>query len=85
MSVTVHRFPVVFGFSAFLISEALFIEIHSPITTLEIICIMALTLEPIRGCPQHSEGNGNIIIIGDSQTSLLPIFFSWEGGCLYTG
>ena len=54
MSVTVHRFPVVFGFTAFLISEALFTEIHSPITTLEIICIMALTLEPIRGCPQHS-------------------------------
>ena len=58
MSVTVHRFPVVFGFTAFLISEALFTEIHSPITTLEIICIMALTLEPIRGCPQHSGETG---------------------------
>ena len=31
------------------------------------------------------QGNGKTIIVGDSQTSLLPIFFLREGGCLYTG
>ena len=29
-------------------------EIHSPITTQEIPCVMALTLQPIRDFPLHS-------------------------------
>ena len=35
-------------------SPEIYSEVHSPITTTEIVCIMALTLQPIRSCPQHS-------------------------------
>ena len=33
-------------------------EIHSPITTQEIPCVMALTLQPIRDFPLHSGETG---------------------------
>ena len=58
--------------------RGIYSEVHSPITTPEIICVMALTLQPIRGCPQHSGKKGKTIIVGDSQTSPLLIFP--EGG-----
>ena len=38
--------------------RGIYSEVHSPITTPEIICVMALTLQPIRGCPQHSGETG---------------------------
>ena len=34
-------------------SRGIYSEVHSPVTTPDIICIMALTLQPIRGCPRH--------------------------------
>ena len=49
-------------------------EVHSPITTPEIICVMVLTLEPIRGCPRHSGETGTQNIVSNSQTSPLLIF-----------
>ena len=35
--------------------------------------------------PPTFRGNGNAIIVGDLETSLLPIFFLRERGRLYTG
>ena len=34
-------------------SPRIYSEVHSPATTPEIIFVMALTLQPIRGYPQH--------------------------------
>ena len=44
---------------------------------------MALTLQPIRGCPQHSEETENTITLGDSQKSPLPIFPEGGGTSVY--
>ena len=59
-------------------------EVHSPITTPEIICVMALTLQPIRGCPQHS-GETGTRLSSAIHRRLLSRFFLREGGRLYTG
>ena len=40
------------------IPRGIYSEVHSPITTPEIICVMAFTLQPMRGCPQHSGETG---------------------------
>ena len=45
--------------------RGIYSEVHSPITTPEIICVMAFPV---------FRGNGNTIIVVDSQTSPLPIF-----------
>ena len=59
-------------------------EIHSPVTAPEIICVMALTLQPIRGCPQHS-GETGTRLSSAIHRRLLSRFFLREGGRLYTG
>ena len=59
-------------------------EIHSPIRTLEIICIMALTLQPITGCPQHS-GKTGTQLLSAIHRCLFFWFFLREGGLQYTG
>ena len=59
-------------------------EVHSPITTPEIICVMALILQPIRGCPQHS-GETGTRLSSAIHRRLLSRFFLREGGRLYTG
>ena len=61
----------------------IFSEVHSPITTPEIICVMALTLQPIRGCPQHSGEMGTRLSLAIHR-HLLSRFFLREGGRLYT-
>ena len=59
-------------------------EIYSPSRTLAIICIMALTLQPIRGCPQHSEETGTRLLSAIHRC-LFSRFFLREGGHQYTG
>ena len=59
-------------------------EVHSPITTPEIICIVALTLQPIRGCPQHS-GETVTQLLSAIHRRLLSLFFLRKGRRLYTG
>ena len=59
-------------------------EVHSPITTPEIISVMALTLQPIRGSPQHS-GETGTRSSSAIHRRLLSQFFLTEGGLLYTG
>ena len=59
-------------------------EIHSPIKTPEIICVMALTLQPVRGYPQHS-GETGTLLSPPIHRRLLSQFFLREGGRLYTG
>ena len=56
-------------------------EIHSPITTPEIICIMALTLQPIRGFPQYSGETGTKLTTAIHRRLFSRFFFSeGEGG-----
>ena len=64
--------------------RGIYSEVHSPITTPEIICVMALTLQPIRGCPQHS-GETGTRLLSAIHRRLLSRFFLREGGRLYTG
>ena len=64
--------------------RGIYSEVHSPITTPEIICVMALTLQPIRGCPQHSRETGTRLSSAIHRR-LLSRFFLREGGRLYTG
>ena len=52
--------------------------------TPEIICVMALTLQPIRGCPQHS-GETGTRLSSAIHRRLFSRFFLREGGRLYTG
>ena len=59
-------------------------EVHSPITTPEIICVVALTLQPIRGCPQHS-GETVTQLLSAIHRRLLSLFFLRKGRRLYTG
>ena len=59
-------------------------EVHSPITTPEIICVVALTLQPIRGCPQHS-GETVTRLLSAIHRRLLSLFFLRKGRRLYTG
>ena len=54
-------------------------EVHSPITTPEIISVMALTLQPIRGSPQHSGETGTRLSTAIHRR-LLSRFFLTEGG-----
>ena len=60
------------------------LTVHSPVTTSEIICVMALTLQPIRGCSQHS-GETGTRLSSAIHRRLLSRFFLREGGRLYTG
>ena len=64
--------------------QGIYSEVHSPITTMEIICVMALTLQPIRGCPQHS-GETGTRASSAIHRRLLSQFFLRERGRLYTG
>ena len=64
--------------------RGIYSEVHSPITTPEIICVMALTLQPMRGCPQHS-GETGTRLSSAIHRRLLSRFFLREGGRLYTG
>ena len=64
--------------------RGIYSEVHSPITTPEIICVMALTLQPIRGCPQHS-GETGTRLSSEIHRRLLSRFFLREGGRLYIG
>ena len=64
--------------------RGIYSEVHSPITTPEIICVMALTLQPIRGCPQHS-GETGTRLSSAIHWRLLSRFFLREGRRLYTG
>ena len=64
--------------------RGIYSEVHSPITTPEIICVMALTLQPIRGCPQHS-GETGTRLSSAIYRRLLSRFFLREGRRLYTG
>ena len=59
-------------------------EVHPPITTPEIISVMALTLQPIRGSPQHS-GETGTRLSSAIHRRLLSRFFLREGRRLYTG
>ena len=59
--------------------RGIYSEVHSPITTPEIICVMALTLQPIRGCPQHS-GETGTRLSSAIHRRLLSRFFLTEGG-----
>ena len=60
------------------------LEVHSPITTPELICVMASTLQPIRGCPLHS-GETGTRLSSAIHRRLFSRFFLREGGRLYTG
>ena len=64
--------------------RGIYSEVHSPITTAEIICVIALTLQPIRGCPQHS-GETGTRLSSAIHRRLLSRFFLREGERLYTG
>ena len=57
-------------------------EVHSPINTPEIICVMALTLQPIRGCPQHSGEAGTWLSSAIHRRLLSQ--FSWRRGGVCT-
>ena len=59
--------------------RGIYSEIHSPIRTLEIICIMALTLQPITGCPQHSGKTGTQLLTAIHRF-LFFRFFLRKGG-----
>ena len=56
-------------------------EVHSPIKTPEIICFMALTLQPIRGFLQHYGETGTRLKTA-SHRRLFCAFFLREGGPL---
>ena len=58
--------------------RGIYSEVHSPITTTGIICVMALTLQPIRGCPQHS-GETGTRLSSAIHRCLLSRFFQREG------
>ena len=60
--------------------RGIYSEVHSPITTPEIICVMALTLQPIRGCPQHSGETGTRLSSAIQADGLLSRFFPGGGG-----
>ena len=64
--------------------RGIYSEVHSPITTPEIICVMALTLQPMRGCPQHS-GETGTRLSSAVHRRLLSRFLLREGWRLYTG
>ena len=64
--------------------RGIYSKIHSPIITPEIICVMALTLQPIRGCPQHSRETGTRLS-SEIHRRLFSRFSLREGGRLYTG
>ena len=59
--------------------RGIYSEVHSPINTPEIICVMALTLQPIRGCPQHS-GETGTRLSSAIRRRLLSRFFLREVG-----
>ena len=61
----------------------IYCEIHSPIATLEVVCIMALTLQPIRGCPQHS-GETGTRLSSTIHRCLSSRFFFWRRGDVCT-
>ena len=65
-------------------SPGIYSEAHSPITTPEIIWVIALRLQPIRGCPQHSRETGTRLSSAIHRR-LLSRFFLRDGGRLYTG
>ena len=54
-------------------------EFHSPITTPEIICVMTLTLQPIRGCPQHSGETGRRLLSAIHRRLLSQFFPEGQG------
>ena len=64
--------------------QGIYSEVHLPITTPEIICIKALTLQLIRSCPQHS-GETRTRLSSVIHRRLLSRFFLRKGGHLYTG
>ena len=65
--------------------RGIYSEVHSPINTPEIICVMALTLQPIRGCPQHS-GDWREHDYRRRFADVSSPDFSWgRWGRLYTG
>ena len=64
--------------------RGIYSEVHSPITTPEIICVMALTLQPMRGCPQHS-GETVTRLSSEIHRHLLSRLFLREGPRLFTG
>ena len=75
--------------------QGIYSKIHSPITTLEITCAMALTLQPIRGFPPHFRETGTWLRMvihrgqrftedSDSQMSPSPIFSEGRGHLRWT-
>ena len=64
--------------------RGIYSEVHSPVTTLEIICVMALTLQPMRGCPQYS-GETGTQLSSAIHRRLLSRFFLREKERRYTG
>ena len=61
------------------IPQGIYSEIYSPNRTLDIICVMALTLQPIRGSPQHS-GETGTRLLSAIHRRLFPLFFLREVG-----
>ena len=64
--------------------QGIYSEIYSPNRTLKIISMMALTLQPIRGRPQHS-GETGTRLLSAIHRRLFSRFFLREGGRQYTG
>ena len=62
--------------------RGIYSEVPSPITTPEVICVMALTLQPIRGCPQHSRETGTRLSSANHRSLLSR--FSWGRGDVCT-
>ena len=63
--------------------RGIYSEIHSPIATPEIMCVMALTLQPVRGCSQHSVETGTRLLSA-IQRRLFSRFFFWGRGDVCT-